>query len=233
MATPDPALVNEATAAANAYGIPPALFNAQIQQESSFNPYAVNGTAEGIAQFQPGTAASVGVTDPFNTQQALYGAAAYDAQLYQSTGSYTGMLQSYGTVPTTATPTASQSSLLQMAQSYDSGSVTVPMPGADTSSTTVPMPGADTSSTTVPMPSGRYYDPYTNSLIPGMAPETLGEMPGAPGTPGATGVGSSGVASYFVRGATVLVGIVFVAGGVFMLRGRSVVNVVTNAAGKV
>lgn len=85
-----------AIAAANAYGIPSSLFTAQIGQESSFNPNAQNGNATGIAQFMPGTAASLGV-DPTDPISSLYGAAKYDAQLYSQYGSWQTALQKYGT----------------------------------------------------------------------------------------------------------------------------------------
>lgn len=56
-------------------GIPPAYFVRQIQQESGFNPKAVSVTnAQGIAQFEPATAASLGV-NPWDPNDALRGAA--------------------------------------------------------------------------------------------------------------------------------------------------------------
>src|SRR5690348_12785178 len=45
-----------------AAGISPVYFVRQINQESGFNPYAVSPAgAEGIAQFEPGTAAGLGI----------------------------------------------------------------------------------------------------------------------------------------------------------------------------
>jgi hypothetical protein len=56
-------------------GIPPEYFVRQINQESSFNPYATSPAgAEGIAQFMPSTAAGLGI-DPWNPEQALNAAA--------------------------------------------------------------------------------------------------------------------------------------------------------------
>lgn len=61
--------------AATYYGIDPNLFERQINQESGFNPGAVSPAgAQGIAQFMPGTAASMGV-NPWDTTSALWGAA--------------------------------------------------------------------------------------------------------------------------------------------------------------
>lgn len=86
-----------ARSAADQYGIPADLFTWQIGQESSWNPLASNGLAQGIAQFIPSTAKafSVDVNDPVSS---IYGAAAYDASLYQKYGDWGRVLQKYGTV---------------------------------------------------------------------------------------------------------------------------------------
>jgi Transglycosylase SLT domain len=56
-------------------GISPDYFTRQINQESGFNPYAVSPSgAEGIAQFEPGTAAGLGI-NPFDPLAALNAAA--------------------------------------------------------------------------------------------------------------------------------------------------------------
>lgn len=61
--------------AATAAGISPVYFVRQINQESGFNPNAVSPAgAVGIAQFEPGTAAGLGI-NPWNPVQALNGAA--------------------------------------------------------------------------------------------------------------------------------------------------------------
>ena len=52
-------------------GVDPLVFTWQIFAESSFRPNAVSATgAEGIAQFQPETAAGLGI-DPWNPSQTL------------------------------------------------------------------------------------------------------------------------------------------------------------------
>jgi soluble lytic murein transglycosylase-like protein len=49
-----------------------ALLAAQLLAESNFNPYAVSPAgAQGIAQFMPGTAASYGLKDPFDPDEAI------------------------------------------------------------------------------------------------------------------------------------------------------------------
>jgi hypothetical protein len=110
----------EALAAQDAqqWNIPVNLFEAQIAQESSFNPSAVNGSAVGIAQFIPSTASQFGI-DPNNPAQSLAAAAQYDNQLYQTTGTWLGALQGYGTLPASGPLTQSQSSLASLATSID------------------------------------------------------------------------------------------------------------------
>lgn len=59
-------------AAAQRYGIDPAIALAQINQESGFNPNARSGQgAMGIAQFMPGTWAQYGSGSPFDAAAAL------------------------------------------------------------------------------------------------------------------------------------------------------------------
>lgn len=141
---PDAALVALAQKAAAAFGVPESLFIAQIQQESSFNPNAQNGPASGIAQFMPATAAQYGVTNPYDPAQALWGAAAYDAALYKQTGSWSSVLQSYGTVPSSGTLTTGQQSVASIATSLDQSGTGA---GAATGAVTpvaFPIPGAQT-----------------------------------------------------------------------------------------
>ena len=86
-------------AAVNA-GIDPNLFERQINQESGYNPWAVSPAgAEGIAQFMPATASSMGV-NPWDPTSALYGAANLMAQLSnQFGGNYAQALAAYNAGP--------------------------------------------------------------------------------------------------------------------------------------
>jgi Transglycosylase SLT domain len=81
-------------AAAN--GINPDYFVRQIQAESGFNPQAYSPAgAVGIAQFEPGTAAGLGI-DPYNPISALAGAARYMASYAnQYNGNYAMALAAY------------------------------------------------------------------------------------------------------------------------------------------
>jgi Soluble lytic murein transglycosylase and related regulatory proteins (some contain LysM/invasin domains) len=78
------------------YGISPVYFVRQINQESGFNPYAYSPAgAVGIAQFEPATAAGLGV-NPYNPVSALDGAARMMAGLSnQYGGNYAKALAAY------------------------------------------------------------------------------------------------------------------------------------------
>ncbi len=86
--------------AATQASINPDLFIRQIRQESGFNPDAISPAgAIGIAQFLPGTAASLGV-NPNDPVQSLYGAARLMASLsalYK--GNYAMALAAYNAGP--------------------------------------------------------------------------------------------------------------------------------------
>lgn len=80
-------------------GIDPTYFVRQINLESGFNPNAVSpGGAEGIAQFEPGTAAGLGI-NPFNPIQALQAAAQMMARYYHMYGDYAKALAAYNAGP--------------------------------------------------------------------------------------------------------------------------------------
>lgn len=85
-----------ATQDAQAAGIDPATFVAQINAESSFNPnVGCNSSgACGIAQFLPGTAAQFGI-NPQDPVASLQAAATYDSQLVAQYGSLTSALEHY------------------------------------------------------------------------------------------------------------------------------------------
>lgn len=85
---------------AEKYGIPSDLFMRQIKQESGWNPRAVSPAgAQGLGQLMPGTAADLGVTDPFNPEQNLDGAARYLRQMYDKYGDWRLALQAYNAGP--------------------------------------------------------------------------------------------------------------------------------------
>ena len=93
---PDGTYQDIARQAATYYGISPDLFVRQITQESGFNPSAYSPAgAEGIAQFMPSTAASMGV-NPWDPNSALYGGARLMSQLnHEFGGNYAQALAAY------------------------------------------------------------------------------------------------------------------------------------------
>src|SRR5579859_3137187 len=70
--------LNEITAAANKYGVDPALLAGLVKAESNFNPRAQSGVgAKGLTQLMDATARGLGVTNSFDVQQSLEGGARF------------------------------------------------------------------------------------------------------------------------------------------------------------
>jgi soluble lytic murein transglycosylase-like protein len=77
-------------AAAQRWNVSAALLAAQLYAESGFNPFAVSPAgAQGIAQFMPGTARSLGLANPFDAARAI------DAQAHLMRD----LLRQFGSVP--------------------------------------------------------------------------------------------------------------------------------------
>jgi hypothetical protein len=76
--------------ASQRWNVGAALLSAQIYAESNFNPFAQSPAgAQGIAQFMPGTAAALGLRDPFDPEEAI------DAQAHLMRD----LLRRFGSVP--------------------------------------------------------------------------------------------------------------------------------------
>ena len=67
-----PAFAPALASAAQRWNVSATLLAAQLYAESNFNPFAVSRAgAQGIAQFMPGTAAAMGLRDPFDAERAI------------------------------------------------------------------------------------------------------------------------------------------------------------------
>ncbi len=73
--------------AAKDAGIDPALFDSLVSAESAYDPGARSSAgAMGLSQLMPGTARSLGVTNPFDPEQNLRGGATYLSQMLKRFG---------------------------------------------------------------------------------------------------------------------------------------------------
>jgi hypothetical protein len=82
--------------AAQRWNVSATLLAAQLYAESNFNPFAVSGAgAQGIAQFMPGTAAALGLEDPFDAERAIDAQAHLMRDLLRRVGSVALALAAY------------------------------------------------------------------------------------------------------------------------------------------
>ena len=86
--------------AALRHDVPMNLLAAQLYAESNFNPFARSPAgAEGIAQFMPGTAAAIGLRDPFDADQAIDAQAHLMRDLLTRFGTMAKALAAYNAGP--------------------------------------------------------------------------------------------------------------------------------------
>jgi soluble lytic murein transglycosylase-like protein len=133
-------------------GIDPAVLYGLIEQESGFDPNATSGAgAVGLTQLMPSTAASLGVTEPFNPEQSIEGGARYLGEMLRQFGGNTvdalaaynagpGAVQQYGGVPPYAETQQYVSDVLANAAAY--------RPSAAAGVTEIPSTAASTASAT-------------------------------------------------------------------------------------
>jgi hypothetical protein len=86
--------------AAQRFNVQPVLLAAQLKAESDFNPNAVSSAgAQGIAQFMPGTARSMGLSNPFDPRASILAQAKLMSQLIKQFGSVPKALAAYNAGP--------------------------------------------------------------------------------------------------------------------------------------
>lgn len=116
-------------AKAQKYGIPVNVLTELVRAESGFNPNAKSAAgAMGLSQLMPGTARSLGVTNPYDPEQNLEGGAKYLSQQLKRFGSLPlalaaynagpGNVQKYGGIPPFA---ETQAYVKKIMGSLDSG----------------------------------------------------------------------------------------------------------------
>lgn len=128
--------------AAARYGIEPALLHGLIQQESGFDPNARSSSgALGLTQLMPGTASSLGVTDPLDPTQSIEGGARYLSEMLARFGGNTadalaaynagpGAVSQYGGVPPYAETQEYVNKVLGYADAYSQSPTVASTPGA-------------------------------------------------------------------------------------------------------
>ncbi|TFG64006.1 MAG: lytic transglycosylase domain-containing protein [Spirochaetales bacterium] len=99
--TPDEINTNDIIdAASKTFGVDARVIRAVIQQESGFNPGAVSSKgAMGLMQLMPETADQLGVTDPFNVYQNIFGGTGYLRQMLDKYDNLQMALAAYNAGP--------------------------------------------------------------------------------------------------------------------------------------
>ncbi len=94
-------LCNTLAETAQKHDLPVAFFSNLIWQESRFKPHVVSRAgAQGVAQFMPKVARSMGLSNPFNPLEAIPAAARFLRSLFQEFGNFGLAAAAYNAGPT-------------------------------------------------------------------------------------------------------------------------------------
>ena len=127
---------------ASRYDIEPAILHGLIQQESGFDPNARSSSgALGLTQLMPGTASSLGVSNPLEPTQSIEGGARYLSEMLSKFGGNVedalaaynagpGAVSQYGGVPPYAETQEYVSKVLGYANAYRQSQVAAPPTGS-------------------------------------------------------------------------------------------------------
>ena len=82
------------------FALPPGLLDALVWTESRYNPFAISKAgAVGLGQLMPGTAKDMGVTNRYDPQSNIFGAARYLRQMIDKFGMVHLALAAYNAGP--------------------------------------------------------------------------------------------------------------------------------------
>ena len=127
---------------ASRYNIEPAILHGLIQQESGFDPNARSSSgALGLTQLMPGTASSLGVSNPLEPTQSIEGGARYLSEMLSKFGGNVedalaaynagpGAVSQYGGVPPYAETQEYVNKVLGYANAYRQSQVAAPPTGS-------------------------------------------------------------------------------------------------------
>jgi soluble lytic murein transglycosylase-like protein len=128
--------------AAQRNGLDPAILHGLIQQESGFNPGSQSSAgAMGLTQLMPGTASSLGVSNPLDPSESVEGGARYLAGLMKEFGGNStealaaynagpGAVKQYGGVPPYSETQDYVTKVLGYAEAYRRSHPTTTLTGA-------------------------------------------------------------------------------------------------------
>lgn len=212
---------------ATALGIPqPVAFGLFAQEDSSYNPNLIgdNGAAVGLGQLHAGAASDVGVTDRFDPYQNITGSLTYLQQQYNKFGNWNDALAAYNQ-GAGATGSAWQQGLAYAQSAYQKGVSYLQQFGEAVAGTD------GSSNTTGYLKGGAEVLGGVASLDPSAIASGVGDIFGT-ATTSVFDAFKNWIesTSFFQRAALIVLGLIFVAAGLYLYKPSVVNNAVKMAA---